>query len=360
MVGSGSIRRLALAPWIVASLLASVACGTSKSETSGSKASEGGESAVGGTLGGGFGGGGATAGQGGAVAKGGMGGTLAVGGGAGRSGSGGSGGGTAAQAGRSGASASGGALALGGAGGTTTEGGAAGELASGAAAGLGGSAGMAGAPPVPTLESCATWQLETARDATSTITLTDGGVLVLRPADASNTETVYNASDVAISQTGLTGDFDILVEYDRFQPGYAHPFAGPLLDAGVWFHDADGSVYQASGSVGAGDGRLAIIVPDDDALIHAFDPIPDDLVDVSGSIELARNAGIFTVTVVINGVTNTISSSVPYDAEPLVLFIGIGQQGQKIGSADASARIKRVTVQGGGGSVLSDTFDCTP
>lgn len=359
MVGTGSIQRVALVPWLVAGVVATFACGSSKSQTSVSDDTAGGDSALGGTDGGGSGGASATAGQGGDVAKGGTGGTLTVGGGGGRPGSGGTGAGAGPQAGMSGTGASGGAAASGGTGGFGTDGGAAGEPASGAAAGRGGSGGMAGAPSVPTLEGCATWTLESAYNATSTISLTDGGVLLSRPGDASNTQSVYNSSDVAISQAGLTGDFDILVQYDHFQPGDAHPFWGPALEAGVWFHDTDGSVYQANASVGAGDGRLVVSVPNDDTPIHSFDPIPDTLVDAAGSIEIARNAGIFTVTLVINGVTNTISSSVPYDAEPLVLFVGIGLMGQSDGPADSSVRVTRVTVEDGGGTVLSDTFDCT-
>jgi hypothetical protein len=358
MVGTGSIPRVALVPWLVAGLVATFACGSSKSQTSVSDDTQGGESALGGTDGGGSGGASAKAGQGGDAAKGGTGGTLTVGGGGGRPGSGGTGAGAGPQAGMSGSGVSGGTGGT-GTGGTGDDGGSADGPASGAA-GRGGSAGMGGAPAVPTLEGCATWTLETARNATSTIALTDGGVLLFRPGDASNTQTVYNTSDVAISQAGLTGDFDVLVEFDHFEPGDAHPFWGPALEAGVWFHDTDGRVYQANGSVGAGDGRLVVSVPDDDTPIHGFDPIPDTLVDAAGSIEIARNAGIFTVTVVINGVTNTISSSVPYDAEPLVLFIGIGLMGQSDGPADSSVRVTSVTVDGGGSTVQSDAFDCSP
>src|SRR6187399_822917 len=91
--------------------------------------------------------------------------------------------------------------------------------------------GAAGASSTPTLTGCATWKLQSASGATSTITLVDGGIELFRPGDASNTQTVFNSDDVAISQAGLTGDFDILVTYDHFQPGEAMPFWGPKFEA---------------------------------------------------------------------------------------------------------------------------------
>ncbi len=350
------MKRIFIAPWLIAALAATLSCGSSKRHTPAPGASAGGESAPGGAgNGGGVGGASTMAGRAGAIGRGG---TLSVSGGA-------SGAGAASVDGSAGASpgTSGGSTS-GGAGGSDELGGEAGDTPvpmGGSGAGRASSGGAGGARPGgPMLESCATWTLETARLATSTITLTDGGLLLFRPGDASNTQTLYNSSDVAISQSGLTGDFDVLVEYDHFQPGDAQPFFGPQFEAGVWFHDPSGSIYQASGTVGAADGTLAVIVPDDDTPIHSFDPIPDSLVDASGGIELQRKAGVFTVTVTINGVENSISSSKSYDAGPLVLFIGMGLRGESVGPADASVRITRVTVEGGGGSVLSDTFDCPP
>ena len=97
-MGTGSIQRVALVPWLVAGLVATFACGSSKSQTSVSDDTAGGDSALGGTDGGGSGGASATAGQGGDVAKGGTGGTLTVGGGGGRPGSGGTQAGAGGQA----------------------------------------------------------------------------------------------------------------------------------------------------------------------------------------------------------------------------------------------------------------------
>lgn len=348
---------------MIAGLVATVACGSSKRRTSVAGDTAGSESALGGTRGGGFGGASATAGQGGNTTTGGtggmggMGGTLTVGGDGGRSGTGGSGGSAAAQAGMSGTGALGGNVADGGTGDSGTDAGAAGEPAT--SAGSGGLGGTAGAPAATTLDGCATWTIETAPNATSSITPTDGGLLLFRPGDDPSTRGVYDTSHIAISQPGLTGDFDVVVEFDHFQPGDARSPWGPVFETGVWFHDPDGLVYQASAQVGAGDAQLQVDVHDGDTLIEFFSPTPATLVDAAGSLEIQRSAGIFTASAVINNVKNSKSSSTPYNAEPLLFYIGIGYMGMRVGPADASVRITRVTVKGGGGSVLSDTFDCT-
>lgn len=261
-----------------------------------------------------------------------------------------------------------------GAGGFATSSGGAGGESGGATAdagrGPGGTAGTssgghanggaAGQTSAPTLEGCATWALETAHAATSTIALTDGGVLLFRPGGASNTQTLYNTADVALSQPGLSGDFDIVVRYDNFQPGDATPFQGPEFQAGAIRRDPTGYIYQVSGSVGAGDGDMAILVPNDDTPITAFSPIPDPaaLVGASGAIEVARKDGIMTSSVTINGVKNSISSTTPYNEDGFVFFVSIGLRGESQGPADASVRITSVEVEGGGGAVMSDSFDC--
>jgi hypothetical protein len=221
-------------------------------------------------------------------------------------------------------------------------------------------AGTAGASPTPTFEGCAAWDLQIAPNATSTITQTDGGVLLSRPGDDPTTDPVFNNSDVAISQTGLTGDFDVRVTFEDFQPGDAHPVQGPVLEAGAWIRASDGFINQATGVVGAGDGEVAVIVPYDDTPIVALSPLPADgaLVGASGSIEIIRKDGIFTSTIVVNGVTDTVSSTTPYLGEPMTFFIGIGLLGESQGDADASVKVTGVTVTGGGGGVLSDSFDC--
>jgi hypothetical protein len=238
---------------------------------------------------------------------------------------------------------------------TPTSGGAAGTSSGGHANG-----GAAGTASSPTFQGCATWNLETARGATSTITLTDGGVLLFRPGDANNTQTVYNTTDIALSQPGLSGDFDIVVSYDNFQPGDAQPFWGPEFQAGAYLRESSGYVYEADGRVGAGDGVMAVRVPNDDTPIGTFSPIPDSLVGASGSIEIARKDGIMTSAVTINGVTNSVSSTTPFYEDGFVFFVGIGLSGEAVGPADASVRITSIKVEGGGGAVMSDAFDCTP
>lgn len=245
-------------------------------------------------------------------------------------------------------------------------GGAAGRSASGAGGTAGTSSGghanggAAGHTSAPTLEGCATWTLETAHGASSTITLTDGGVLLFRPGDTTNTQRLYNTADVALSQPGLSGDFDIVVSYDNFQPGDATPFEGPVFEVGALRRDPTGYIYQASGSVGAGDGDMAILVPNDDTPVTSFSPIPDPaaLVGASGSIEIARKDGIMTSSVSINGVKNSIASTTPYNEDGFVFFVSIGLRGESQGPADASVRITNVKVEGGGGAVMSDAFDC--
>jgi len=281
--------------------------------------------------------------------NGGSGGSIA----SGEAGSGGGGGSSGARGGATGAGFGGGANH-----------GAGGKLvgAGGFATSSGGHAngGAAGQSSAPTLEGCATWALETAHGASSSITLTDGGVLLFRPGGASNTQTLYNTADVALSQPGLSGDFDIVVRYDNFQPGDATPFQGPEFQAGAIRRDPTGYIYQVSGSVGAGDGDMAILVPNDDTPITAFSPIPDPaaLVGASGAIEIARKDGIMTSSVTINGVKNSISSTTPYNEDGFVFFVSIGLRGESQGPADASVRITSVEVEAGGGAVMSDSFDC--
>jgi hypothetical protein len=279
----------------------------------------------------------------------------------------GGGSGTGGSSGRSatgGTSASGRGGARGASGGGSGAGGASGDAggeggASSAAGGMsaGGSAGMA---PKPTVEGCATWELQTAQGATSTITLSDGGLVLLRPGDATNTATVFNTTDVVVSQAGLSGDFDVVLDFSEFRPGDAIQFVGPEFQMGVYKREASGSIYQAVGRVGAGDAILGIVIPDEDPQISFFDPVPATLDDASGSIELARKSGIVTVTITINGVENSISSTTPYDADDLTLFIGIGLYGSSQGPADASVLVSKVEVEGGGGTVKSDPFTCAP
>jgi hypothetical protein len=230
--------------------------------------------------------------------------------------------------------------------------------------GLGGqaNAGAAGQAGGTTLQGCATWALDTARGATSTATLTSGGLLLFRPGNATNTQTASDTGDdVALSQPGLTGDFDITVNFDQFQPGDADLIMGPEFDAGVYHHDpTTGRIYSATGTVGAGDAYLAVLVPNDSTPINSFVPVPGaaTIVGAAGSIELARKAGIITASITINGVKNSNSSMTPYN-DDLVFFIGIGLVGESQGPSDSSVRITSVKVDGGGGAVMSDTFDCT-
>jgi hypothetical protein len=57
-------------------------------------------------------------------------------------------------------------------------------------------------------------------------------------------------------------------------------------------------------------------------------------------------------------VTNSLSSTAPFDGGPFVFFIGMGLDGTARGDSDASVRITSVSVEGGGGSVIGDSFDC--
>jgi hypothetical protein len=345
--------------YVVAVLALTAACGASERHGS----PDAGDSAAAGE--GDRGGGGSGGGGGRAASGGGSGGGVAIGGSMTRGGA--SSGATGGSATRGGAGGQGGAATAGQSTGSAGAGGVGEMNGGGAGAESGGTlsaGGMAGAPAKETLTGCATWTVERG-DSTSTVELVDGGVVLKLPAGTFTNYGPFNFADIALSQSGLTGDFDVVISFDQLQPGDEIPLAGPRFEAGVWHHAESGDVTQANGRVGQEVATVSTVVwpvPHmGTGMTKSVDHlIPDDtwLIDASGRIELRREGTTITGTITVEGESVTYTSDEVFDVDPLELYLSLGNSDEERSTAEASVRITSVMVEGEG--VMSDTFDCAP
>lgn len=292
---------------------------------------------------------------------------IAIGGSSTRGGA----GGASAMAGtstRGGSSGQGGGVTAGqstggsGAGGIPTSGGAAGA----GAGGMTSAGGMAGAPGDETLTSCATWKVQRGQSGMSTAELVEGGLLLTRPGGSFSDDGPYNGADIAISQSGLTGDFDVVVAFDELEPSDGKPFQGPTFTAGVWHHSDNGEIWQANGRVGQGVANVStqlwpvegMGVGDTESVDHTIVAGDMWLVGASGTIELSRTGTSITATITVNGESATYTPPEAFDVDPLDLFLQIANTAEDYGMTDMAVRITSVMVTGDG--IMSDTFDCSP
>jgi hypothetical protein len=352
--------------WVQAlALIGLVACGSSKSDSAGT--GEAGAASAGGI---------GSSSQGGrsAASSGAAGSSTIAHAGSGANASGGSAAGgdhsNAAASGDAGRNTGGGAGVASGAGGASPGGANAGGANTGGASAGGASAGGAntggavsctiGGEPGATLTSCATWTVLRSKSGCASIELTSSGVLFSRPGVRGDANDVfYNGDNIALAQGGLKGDFDIKVEFENFQPGSPYFLEGPEFEAGVFWRDAQGSLYQATGQLGESTAQ-AILINNHDFLQKLLDPTPNpnSLFGASASVEIKRESGMLTVIATLNGQSVSLQSSVPFSEEPLDFGIGIGSSGNTQQWKDSSVVLTSVTVNGGGGAVKSDTFDC--
>jgi hypothetical protein len=217
---------------------------------------------------------------------------------------------------------------------------------------------------------CAHWQVSTVADSAATAVISGGALILTRPGGpAPFDSTPFNGAELALSQPGLQGDFDITVAWGDFQPGGGTPFVGPRVQAGVWFQapptaTGDGSVSQsnpldhAEGTVGGGTVRASIVHESPTQLTdNPISPTPASLVDASGTFRIQRSGTTCTVTTTLNGQSVAAQSTVPFPEQPLTLFLGIDDM-DGMGAGTASIKVTGVTVTGGGGAVHSDDFSC--
>jgi hypothetical protein len=255
-------------------------------------------------------------------------------------------------AGEGGSGTDGGTPATGGVtqGGSSTAG-----ASSGGAGGKPASAGAAGAGQSPTLEGCALWEVITAPGSTSTATLLDGALHLVRPGGPPDSGGFFGSNGVDVVQRGLTGDFDVVVSFEGFVQGDTEARKGPYFNAGVY----GGATAVARGMVGMQITRLNVSIDgmgNTRSTLHA--PDATWLEDASGSFQFRRQGTEMTATVTVGALSESESSPLPFDAESLSLFIGIGNGDEDLGLQESAIKITSVEVTGGGGVVKSDSFDC--
>jgi hypothetical protein len=271
------------------------------------------------------------------------------------------GGGGASQAGQGGGVSNGGALGGSPATGGGTQRGSAGAAARG---GSGGSqanagAGAGGTGQAPTLEGCVPWEIITAPGSSSTATLRDGALHLVRPGGPPDSGGYFGSNGIDVIQRGLTGDFDIVVSFEGFVQGDAGEGDGPYFNAGVYARQQGGSTAAARGAVGMQITQLNVSIGGmgkSRSTLHA--PDATWLENASGSFRFQRQGTEMTATVSIGALSESESSPLPFDAEPLALFIGIGNGDEGFGLRESSIKITSVEVTGGGDAVKSDSFDC--
>jgi hypothetical protein len=208
---------------------------------------------------------------------------------------------------------------------------------------------------------CAEWGLLSAPGNPTSATVVDGALLLERPDEAETpSDPFYRFADLAVNQGGLSGDFEITVEWQDFQPGGAVGFVGAQVKAGVWWVGSPGA--QALATVGQGTATAQIVQDDgpEEFNINYLEPRPstESLVGASGTFHISRSGTFVFVKTTVNGQTVSAASSEPFIEEPLALFLAIGNSDFDEGMGDASIRITNVTVVGGGGLVESDDFSC--
>jgi hypothetical protein len=205
---------------------------------------------------------------------------------------------------------------------------------------------------------CAGWVIERAKGASATAAISNGHLLLARPAGPPDFDAIYNEADLAVTQSGLTGDFDITVDWQAFSSN-STPFLGPRVEAGVWLPNGNGGVVaQGSAEVGRASG-WASIVSASQFTTNSLNPTPASVDGAAGSFHLQRVGTSLTVTSTVNGEVVTAQSTAPFDYAPLKLFLSIGDHDVKSPDTGAtSIAITKVTVSGGGGGVKSDDFSC--
>jgi hypothetical protein len=169
----------------------------------------------------------------------------------------------------------------------------------------------------------------------------------------------YTGSDVAVTQSGLVGDFDVNIEWEGFQPGGSMLLNGAIIGAGLVWQDETQTSYVAGAELRSGTAGARVYVPDGDLELVFLDPTPDpaSLIGASGSFRFRRTAGILSTITTVNSQSARAEAVEPIEQEPFTLFISIGNPDGS-GTGPASLRITDVTVTGGGGVLKSDDFSC--
>ena len=255
----------------------------------------------------------------------------------------GSGGSTGALGGRNGAGGTGGAAG-------TPNGGAFSTGGTAGAGAVGGGAAAGGAMPTV---GCASWQIETQFSMQGTATIVGGALELSRPVGVKNYD-----DGPTVTQTGLSGDFDITVTWQDFMPGDSTQGGGPTFHTGVFWTTTGGTVYSATSSLGGGLGEASII--HGQQFTNNSLPLSTTFfAGASGSFRLQRAAGVMTVTTTINGQAVTTKSTEPFTEEPLRFSLWMNDNSGSLSSAKAAGvTVTGVAVNGGGGLVKSDDFSC--
>src|SRR5262245_54286575 len=111
----------------------------------------------------------------------------------------------------------------------------------------------------PASTECAPWTLKMAPGTMATAGLEGGALVLRRPAPTSTgpNNGLFNGDDLALTQVGLTGAFDVKVEWEALQTGGG---VWSQVEAGILWNDpVSGDVIQATGSVG-GNGGVAVLL----------------------------------------------------------------------------------------------------
>jgi hypothetical protein len=220
-----------------------------------------------------------------------------------------------------------------------------GGLAGMAGASLGGSGGA-----TPTL-GCAGWRLKTSFATAGMAAILDGTLVLGRAAG----EMTYDEGPT-LTQPGLSGDFDLTVSWRDFAPGASKLGSGPTFHAGVFGGTSQGEIYSATANVGAGTAEASII----HGAQFTVESLPANstfFAGASGSFRLQRAAAMLTVTTTVDEQVVSAQSSEPFAEEPLELRLWM-TDGSSLGTQPAGVTVTRVTVSGGGGTVVSDDFSC--
>jgi hypothetical protein len=198
------------------------------------------------------------------------------------------------------------------------------------------------------------------------VTVSNDGARFARPAAAVEPLFGYfNGADVAIEQTGLTGDFEVQIAFKDFVPGDGKPFTGPRAQAGVWWQDpASGSISQATGSVGQGSAN-AVVSHGQQFTLNYLNPTPlaGSLVGASGTFHITRVGATVTVQTIVNGALVSAQSAMsePFSEQPLTLFLSLDDESLAYNDTttqDSAITFTQVRVTGGGTQVKSDDFSC--
>lgn len=250
------------------------------------------------------------------------------------------------------AGALGGRSGAGGAGGTAgaPSGGAFSAGGTGGAGAVGGGAAAGGATQTV---GCADWQIETQYSMQGTATIVGGALELSRPVGVKNYD-----DGPTVTQTGLSGDFDITVTWQDFMPGDSKQGGGPTFHAGVFWTTTGGLVYSGTASLGGGLGE-ASIVHGQQFTNNTLPLSTTFFAGASGSFRLQRARGMMTITTTINGQAVTAQSTEPFAEEPLKFSLWMNDNSGSFSSSQAAGvTVTGVAVNGGGGLVKSDDFSC--